>query len=404
MKKNKITILVLIMTLVMHGVMMVSETGIAFANQDNLRNTTEEGGSVGPALPEPVGPPTVEDDNIDDTTPPVEDEGGTEPPGSGSGEQDPPTDESPPIEPTPGGNSNQYEPMPETSLSGSSNENSTGGEASQTISTKLTDLSISCGTLVPSFSPDVFEYVVYVTKTQDNKSCEVFPTAQDTQASIIFEGPAQFEDIDVERKIIVSDGQEGKSEYAIRVHVVKETELLLGEKLYALTHKPDLKTLPDGFKKYSYSIDGTKVTLASNKGETLLMGQFITEMGEKDSLWCIFNKREEKFFLTEIIEIDGSKYVIVSTEEDKVYGKGPTGLGYYHYNPDTGEVRLLENENGNDNIRGLLINIFLIAITATLLLAIAYVFLKKRGRGKKEEESVGSKYFAPYISLKDEDE
>ena len=82
-----------------------------------------------------------------------------------------------------------YEPEASTPESTNSSTGNGDGQTEETtpenaIDTRLWGLSISCGTFVPEFSSDIYEYTVYVTKDQEEKSCEII--AEPVDACLLY--------------------------------------------------------------------------------------------------------------------------------------------------------------------------------------------------------------------------
>ena len=426
MRKYKRYAIVLAVILLLQSILYHDGiVGIAFANPDEgIVAATEEGegGSLGEAVPptesitppddEPTTPPSTDDGStsttppsVDDgsgtTTPPSTDDGSTSatPPSADDGTTTPDTsvgaNTTPGTNRAPGVNNDVTTVSPEITQ--------------QEMDTRLSGLTINCGELIPAFSSDVYEYTVYVTKDQGNKNCGTTATSVDPAASISAEGPLEFTDKDITKKITVTGGNGEKSEYVINVHIIKETELLVDNKLYQQSKKPALKLLPDGFKKVNHNLGDEKLTLARSSGGTLLVAQFINEDDDEDYVWCIFDEEAAVFSITQVLEIDGKKYIVVSAEENMVYGIGKEGMGYYRYNEAEGTLELIEIEpeeqTEDKNFFGSTIFIILaIALAGIAAGSAGYLYFKKKKTSQKEEKSVGSRYFNPYISLKDEDE
>ena len=89
--------------------------------------------------------------------------------------------------------------------------------------TRLAELSVRCGELVPEFSPDIYEYKVYVTEDQEIKSCMAAAEAMNYLSNISVEGATEFSDEDVERKITVTGISGEKSEYTIKFHIIRDS-------------------------------------------------------------------------------------------------------------------------------------------------------------------------------------
>lgn len=103
------------------------------------------------------------------------------------------------------------------------------------METRLSMLTMNCGNLVPEFSPDIYEYTVYVTKDQENKNCGTSAESVDQTADISAEGPLEFTDEDVVKTITVTATNGEQAQYTITVHIIRDTELLINNKVYTIS-------------------------------------------------------------------------------------------------------------------------------------------------------------------------
>lgn len=276
----------------------------------------------------------------------------------------------------------------------------------QPVDTRLSELTINCGTLVPEFSPDIYEYFVYVTKTQESKNCGTSAVAVDNSASITAEGPLEFENEDITKRITVTGANGEKAEYVINVHIITDTELLIDNKLYKITEKPDLDLLPAGFKASKKQLNGEEITVAESSDGNIFMVQYIEDSSQSDYKWYRFDAEAEKFYPSDVIEIDGEKYIVISSEGDLIYGTGPQGTGYYLYDKDTQEVGLFigkTTEEAADQPYKI-DKILLIAVPAAILIcALLGIFLYKKSRKNKDKMQSADKYFRPYIFVNEDE-
>ena len=116
-------------------------------------------------------------------------------------------------------------------------ESSVFAAPSNKTDTRLSQLSIACGSLTPEFSPDVYDYQVYVTKEQTSRDCKTSVKLKDSTAKVTAEGPAEFQDSDVEKKITVTASGGEKSVYTIKVHIVQDNEILEEGRLYQVAKR-----------------------------------------------------------------------------------------------------------------------------------------------------------------------
>lgn len=303
-----------------------------------------------------------------------------------------------------------YEPEVSTPESTNSSTGNGDGQTEETtpenaIDTRLWGLSISCGTFVPEFSSDIYEYTVYVTKDQEEKSCEIIAEPVDAMAEVTIEGPETFTDQDIEKRVILTGPAGEKSEYVIKIHVAKETELVRNNQLYVISNEPELKKLPEGFSKQEITYRGEKITAAQSKDGNLIMVQYNNAADQSDVLWYRLDTANEKLYPAKLSKVNGEICIIISENRDFLYGESGQGRGYYVYNPETkttefilaegvSEVKAASFPNAVKILMGVLIVVTLLSISAVVLMHRKY---KKQVKKSKAE----SKYFRPYISLAD---
>lgn len=305
---------------------------------------TEEGTDPVPPTPDggtdPVEPPTP-DGGTDPVDPPLPD-GGTDPvePPAPDGGTDPVTPPAPdggtdPITPpTPDGGTDPVTPSAPDGGTG------TDGEIPQepvpNVDTTLAGLNVACGDLVPAFSPDIYEYTVYVAAEQEIKSCHIEATPQDMAAQVSVTGPESFEKTDITRTVTVSS-HSGETSYTVKVHVLGATELLLDGVFYTVSDTPDLSALPEKFTAGTIRIDDKDVSLVQSGDGQLLLAQFTSQIPGAGPLWYRYDAKAEKFFPVQIVEYENRKYVQIAEGKDMLYGS-ENGQGiYYVYDQITGE-------------------------------------------------------------------
>ncbi len=261
--------------------------------------------------------------------------------------------------------------------------------------TKLSDLYINCGELVPEFSSDIYDYDVYVTSEQENKDCHTFAEPLNGLSRIKIEGPVEFSNRDIEKKITVTDNEGEQSIYIINVHIVKNNELLLNGNLYVL-EDPDFKLLPDGFQKNNVVTKRFgKITVAENPIEDIVIIQYVNDLDQNDKKWYMYNPITEEIYPSEVKNINGDKYVLISLGKKIFYGNNGKEKNYYTYDQSKEKMEFLDKRI---NVIGLIVIISAILITFILCILILIILRKGRYRNKLKV-----KYFRPYLSFDNED-
>lgn len=320
------------------------------------------------------------------------------------------TENEPPVteEPTTPANPPATTPEPPTTVappttSSGGNNNTPPSTQTTSIDTKLSELSIECGTLVPSFSPDQYSYTVYVNRDSENKSCRTSATARSSAGTTISaEGPAEFSGEDVQKKIIVTGTDGSRSEYVIDVHVLKDTELFIDNELYNLTEDLDIDALPGTFKKVETTFKDEKINAARSKDGNLYLVCFKNSSDNK--LWYMLNGDKTSMYPVQIVEHNGEKYIAISSAGELVYGSNEEEAGYYLFDSSTGEIAFSVKNNPNTlddkSVTGNIVVRILVAVV--ILACIGMCIYLLLSRKKVAANGNDNKYFRPYIHLEDE--
>lgn len=340
----------------------------------------------------PTDPPIEEPEPVDPPAPPVEEENNTTPP---------PADE-------PQYNTNTDQPQDGNGQNdGEINAPADAEEAS--ADTKLISMTIACGELMPAFSSDVFEYTVYVKKDQEIKDCRIYVETADPAAEVTVDGPEEFSDSDVTKTITVTGPSGESSAYTVNIHILRDSEFLLGNKLYRMAKEPDLSKLPDGFEQYQTTYKKEDISVAANDDGTLLMVQFANVQNGEDVRWYRLDPEEQKLYKAMLREENGKKSIVISQKKDFVYGETDEGSNYYVYDGKTKDIEFLLMQKGEilkkaPKEESPIIKILLgiTAVIAVLALALSAILYRKYKAVQKSVKTE-SKYFRPYISLSPEE-
>lgn len=276
-------------------------------------------------------------------------------------------------------------------------ESSVFAAPSNKTDTRLSQLSIACGSLTPEFSPDVYDYQVYVTKEQTSRDCKTSVKLKDSTAKVTAEGPAEFQDSDVEKKITVTASGSEKSIYTIKVHIVQDNEILEEGKLYQVAKTIPMNTLPEGFKKSKCTVKGKSISVAKNENANLILVPYENVADVNDTRWYSYDQSKDELDLAELKKIEGATYVTVTSGKELVYGSNDGTSGYYLYDVSTGEIQSLSTEGIS---QGLVI--LIIAIVLTIIVCIVLFVVLRRGRKRKIPQRNETKYFRPYLSFDEE--
>ena len=249
---------------------------------------------------------------------------------------DPDPTPTPDLEPDPGPTPGPTEPVyPDAPAQGQSQtEELPSAQIADDL--RLSFLSIDCGELVPAFSPDVYQYTVYITPEQEERSCSVEANPMDERASVVYEGPLTIETSDIVRTITVFDDV-AETVYTITVHIITAGELLVDGVYYAVSDTPDLASLPGQFTAGEVVIDGEKRTAAQSADGQLLLIQYSSQTPGAWPLWYRCDLSTGKQYPVDIVETEGKRYIRISSGESVFYGSDNGEASFFIYDEKTGE-------------------------------------------------------------------
>lgn len=188
---------------------------------------------------------------------------------------------------------------------------------------QLSELSISDGTLTPSFSPNIKEYTVNL--VQKINKITIDAKSSEEGAQISGNGEHSLKDGNNVIEVSVSNASgERKSTYKITVIVESPKVYLTGldEKLgvLSLNNAPIL----DGFEDYVLTINKEEVTARKNANNGLILLYMINKDG--DANYYIYDEEKKKITSIYIpVALLGNNYAIVTVPEKM---KSMTGLTY----------------------------------------------------------------------------
>ncbi len=396
-----------------HAAAVTAEAATIFIDQENpaaagrsiaynLRTLPETGEETAPE------PPTEPDPSPE--IPPVPEEPDPVPPPTPE-EPDPvppPVPEEPEV-PTPSVPEEETAPViPPVEEEGNGGGDVAWQEPAAEAVTTLSDLHIACGDLVPVFSPDHYEYTVYVTADQVNRSCEIEAVPQDPAAQVSVTGPDSFDKKEITRTVTVSNGG-SETKYTITVHVLGAAELLLDGVLYAASNTPDVDALPENFTAGTFRIGEQDVSMVQSGDGQLLLAQFVSQTDGAVPYWYRYDAQAGKFFPVKIVEHGTKKYVQIAAGKDMLYGSQDGQGVYYVYDQQTGEWLYqtgahkglaLQPEKRNAPMLvwvGLIVAVVW-AVLATVLGC--WMYQRNKKNAAKKEEQI---YFRPHFTAVDDE-
>ena len=264
----------------------------------------------------------------------------------------------------------------------------------------LRSLSIACGQLYPAFDPYVYEYTVYVTAEQPEKSCAITAVPSDSYSSVSVSGEEKFVNTDIKRKIRVYNGGITE-EYTLLIHVMDNSEYYADGVHYDQMDKPDLTVLPGEFRAVSES--GFKGQIAQSTGLSMLLVQYKDSANAEHTVWRRYVPTDGTLTPVDFVTIEGKKYISCDEGDSILFLNGKQGDMYYVKNAD-GQVKLLVRtdnavlEEKPSGLLGSIPTVALLVVIAALLAAGVWLYLKWSRQKQKFEQDTAVEYFRPYLS------
>ena len=249
----------------------------------------------------------------------------------------------------------------------------------------LSSMSVSAGSLSPSFSPSVTSYTVNV--GSDMSVCTISAKAQDSKATISVSGSKNLKAGKNVRSVTVTAENGSTKTYTITIYKAEgttggndkedpdlpdeqpetpeEIKITLGGKEYVLDENISENNIPEGFTITSAMYGQQEIPVI--KDSQLKYTFALLKDGETgDSRWFFFNEENDTFSSSvEISSEDAMKYAQLVAAED-TNGSEPSGIG------------MTEK----------ILYIALGVTVAALILTVAVMKIKRKKREKRETPSI----------------
>lgn len=299
----------------------------------------------------------------------------------------------------------------QSSVSASSGSTATSGQngsssvrTQQTTDTRLRTLTISCGQLIPEFDPDIYQYTVYVSRDAEDKSCGTMAEAISQNVDITAEGPLEYGDESVEKRVIVSADDGSRSEYVIDVHVVEDYELLTGNTLYSPMSQIDISGFPEGFSVVDTDFSGVTFPCAVSSDGILRLICLSTEDEEGvDPVWYTLNSDNSLGYPAELMTVDGQSMIIISFDGQLAHDDN----GFLIVTGDGQDfLPLYAQEDGDEDTtwtNSRILTVIFACIAAVLAVACVFLIRNKKSSNRQPVQD-RPRYFMPYLKLDEEDE
>lgn len=240
---------------------------------------------------------------------------------------------------TAGGSTANNTPAENTENNENNENNENSGDRSNA---NLISLTIGCGELEPAFSPDITTYNV-VAPAGATDSSVLFETETDI-ADYEVSGSREFTGDAMTRVITIIALDGTKKEYTINItRNVPEGGISYNGTFYTPSQNQNIADLPAGFLASKINYNGKELSVLKNRDGSVNVIRLVPEGGsESDGSWFVYNAEKKSFVPSEIINVDGSKYVIVRSGIDLVYGGPEATAGFQIYDENTNTLSTLD--------------------------------------------------------------
>ena len=208
----------------------------------------------------------------------------------------------------------------------------------QSSNANLTSLSIACGELTPAFSPDITEYSVVTSPAETNVG--VWFDLADQNANWAITGTPEFTENEVTRVITITAPDGTQKVYSIKITRGTPTgDIIYNGVTYNPSQNQNISEVPASFIASKMDYNGRDLSVLKSRDGNVNLIRLIPEGGsDSDGSWFVYNADTKTFVPSEIITIDGNKYVVVKGNVNIVYGGSESASGYQVYDPATGTI------------------------------------------------------------------
>lgn len=249
---------------------------------------------------------------------------------------------------------------------------------------QATSLGMDCGKLVPEFSPDVYEYTVYITPDAENRSCVTTVEFDGNDIEVNVDGPFEIANEDITKTITLSDSDGDNTIYTINVHIATEDEIIENGMLYTLVTNIDSAEIPNGFTSITNTYQDKDIVMAISEDGNISMVPFVAANDTKNIKWYTLDNEGNIDKPMEIINLEGKDYMLIEPSADN---------------------SLIMIETGDNNFTGF-INSFgkhsIMVICACFVVMLIIILLLKHKHNKKTRNN--TRYFRPHLTFEDKEE
>lgn len=248
---------------------------------------------------------------------------------------------------------------------------------------QATSLAIECGTLVPEFEPDIYEYTVYVDKNAENRSCVAIVEFDGDDVGVNVEGPTEFDDKDITKTVTLSDSDGDQTEYKINVHIATGDEMVVNGMLYKIATDIDSEDIPSGFTMEAGKFNGQDVNLAVDENSDMRMIPFADANDASVITWYTVDDNGKLGKPVEIKEMSGNGYMMIEPS-------------------DSDSVIMVKSGGIFGSIIGGGIGKYAVPGVMALIIIILLIYIISLKKGDTKNKKGDGRYFRTHLTLEDE--
>lgn len=205
----------------------------------------------------------------------------------------------------------------------------------------LSQLSIACGEITPAFSPSVTSYSVTAGPTETDVDITAIP--EDDNAYVEFGGSPVLTEDQVTRVVTVVAEDGTKKEYSIKItRSNPDGAIVYDGRIYTPSQNQNISEVPAGFLSSKINYSGKELNVLKSRDGNVNIIRLVPEGGsDSDGSWFVFNPENQSFAPSEIVTVDGNKYVVVKNNIDLVYGGPESSSGYQIYDAGNNTISSL---------------------------------------------------------------
>ncbi|MGE9896139.1 hypothetical protein ACQQ97_04445 [Anaerovoracaceae bacterium SGI.195] len=268
----------------------------------------------------------------------------------------------------------------------SADENNSDGEADNP---ELQSLSISCGDLVPSFSPEIKDYKVYA--KDGNKNCKIEANGGNNKIDI--DGKEILTDKFQTSKVKVKTANGNENTYTINIVRVDKCDFFEGNNFFYVNNKITAKDILPGYSSRRIKYKGEKIISLISKNNRMKFISYINENNRKEKRWYLIKENDSGLQQSKVVKLGKKNYFAIDDEGKLLYGLYKGKIGFLVVGKDN-KVSFYADDKERHDIydRSFSTYVELLALIAAIVILLLFAMrnLKKKKKSRKSKFSVNT--------------